>query len=84
MPIILRHALVGWAIVNSEDPVFERPGALAILIDIFSERGYQAVIDKNIHEVVDVINLQTGAVVKHTKSIYRIQVRFPGSDIRRG
>ncbi len=84
MPIIIRHALVGWAIVNSEDPIFERPSALAMLIDIFSERGFQAVVDKNIHELADHVNLETGVVEKHTKHIFRIQVRFPGSDIRRG
>ena len=49
MPIVTRHALSGHANINSEDPVLSEPEALAMLIDIFSERGYHAVVD--IHRI---------------------------------
>ena len=42
MPIITRHALSGRAHVNSEDPIFNEPLAIPMLIDLFSERGYHA------------------------------------------
>lgn len=84
MPIIRRHALSGKAHVNSEDPILEEPMALAMLIDIFSERGYHAVIDKHIREIPERVDLETGEIHNRTKVIYRIQINFKGSDIRRG
>lgn len=84
MPIINRHALSGRAHVNSEDPLFNDPMAIAMLIDIFSERGFHAVVDKHIREVPESVDLQTGEIHKCTKFIYRIQINFKGSEIRRG
>ncbi|HEY4302679.1 MAG TPA: nucleoside monophosphate kinase, partial [Candidatus Didemnitutus sp.] len=51
MPIIVRHALSGHSNINSEDPLLDEPLALAMLIDIFSERGYHAVVDVHRIEV---------------------------------
>ncbi len=84
MPIIIRHAITGRAFVNTEDSIFERPLALAILIDIFSERGYAAVVDKRVLEVVEGIDMEAGEVLRRRKHVFRIQIRFPGSEIRRG
>jgi adenylate kinase len=84
MPIITRHALSGRAAVNSEDSLFDDPLALSMLIDIFSERGFHAVIDKTIKEIPERFDLKTGAIEYSPKSIYRIHVRFKGSEIRRG
>ncbi len=84
MPIIARHAISGRAMVNSEDPILDEPHALSMLIDIFSERGFHAVVDKNIHEIPERVDLQTGRIYGRTKTIYRIQIRFKGSEIRRG
>ena len=49
MPIILRHAITGVAHINTEDTVLDDPLALAMLIDVFSERGYHAAVD--IHRI---------------------------------
>jgi len=84
MPIINRHALSGRATVNSEDEIFDDPMALAMLIDIFSERGFHAVIDKTIKEIPERFDLKTGEIEYSPKSIYRIHIRFKGSAIRRG
>ncbi len=84
MPIIARHALSGQAMVNSEDPIFEDPLALCMLIDIFSERGFHAVVDKNIQKIPERVDLQTGQIYGRTKAVYRIQINFIGSEIRRG
>lgn len=84
LPIITRHALSGRAHVNSEDPIFNEPLAIPMLIDIFSERGFHAVVDKHIHEVPERVDLETGQICSHTKFIYRIQIHFKGSKIRRG
>jgi adenylate kinase len=84
IPIVLRHAISGVAQINTEDGVLDDPLALAMLIDVFSERGYHAVVDIHRIEVPDKIDLSTGAISCRVKKVYRIQIRFQGSEIRRG
>ena len=84
IPIVIRHAIPGMAIVNSEDPVFEDPLALAMVIHIFAERGYRAVANVNRAEIPESVNLETGRITCSSKKIYRFQIQFAGSEIRRG
>jgi adenylate kinase len=84
MPIVLRHAISGIAHINTEDTVLDDPLALAMLIDVFSERGYHAVVDIHRVDVPERFDLKTGAIECRTKKVYRIQIRFHGSEIRRG
>jgi adenylate kinase len=84
MPIIKRHAISGLALVNSEDPLLDDALALAMLIDIFSERGYYAVVDLHRLDIPEKVDPATGQICSRMKKVYRIQVRFPGSEIRRG
>ena len=84
MPIVLRHAISGVALVNAEDSCLEDPVALAMLIDIFSERGYHAAVDLHRIEIPEHFDVKTGQIKCRLKKVYRIQVRFPGSEIRRG
>jgi len=84
LPIVLRHAISGTAHINTEDPVLEDPMALAMLIDVFSERGYHAAVDIHRIEIPDRIDLATGKITCRTKKVYRIEIRFQGSEIRRG
>jgi adenylate kinase len=84
MPIITRHALSGRAHVNSEDPILLEPLAIPMLIDLFSERGYHAVVDKHIQEVPERIDVTTGEIRCRTKVVFRIQIHFEASKIRRG
>ena len=84
IPIVIRHAIPGMAIVNSEDPLFDDPLALAMVIDIFAERGYRAVANVNRAEIPESVNLETGRITCSTKRIYRFEIRFSGSEIRRG
>ena len=84
IPIVIRHAIPGMAVVNSEDSVFDDPLALAMVIDIFAERGYRAVANVNRAEIPESVDLQTGRIRCSTKRIYRFQISFSGSEIRRG
>jgi adenylate kinase len=84
MPIVTRHALSGRAHVNSEDPIFNEPLAIPMLIDLFSERGYHAAVDKHIQEVPVRVDLTTGEIKSKTKVVYRIEINFEASKIRRG
>ena len=82
MPIIKRHALSGRSIVNTEDPVFEDPLALFMLIDIFSERGFHATVDKDVQRVAERIDLESGEILGRMKTVYRVQIHFQGAEIR--
>ncbi len=84
MPIVKRHALSGHANINSEDPVLTESDALAMFIDIFSERGYHAVVDVHRIEVPESVDLKTGKICCRVKKVYRTIIRFKGSEIRRG
>ena len=84
MPIIVRHSLSGRASVNSEDEIFDDPLALSMLIDIFSERGFHPMVDKRIKDVPERVDLKTGEIFCREKTVYRIQIHFKGSAIRRG
>ena len=70
--------------VNTEEPLLHDNLALAMLIDIFSERGYHAVVDVHRIEVPDKFNLQTGEITCRVKKVFRLTLRFKGSEIRRG
>jgi adenylate kinase len=84
MPVVKRHAITGMAFINTENSLLEDPDAMAMLIDVFSERGYRAVIDLHRIEIPEKFDLSTGNISCRTKKVYRIQVRFAGSEIRRG
>ena len=84
VPIITRHALSGRAHVNTEDEIFLDQVAISMLTDAISERGFHAVVDKHIREVPEYVNLETGEIQTRAKIIYRIQILFKPSEIRRG
>ena len=84
MPIVLRHAISGTAHINTEYTTLYDPHALAMLIDVFSERGYHATVDLHRIEVPEKVDLNTGQISCRTKKVFRIQIRFHGSEIRRG
>jgi len=84
MPIIIRHAISGMAVVNTENAIFNDPDALMMLIDIFSERGYHATIDINREDIPESIDPKTYKIHLRTKRIYRVRIQFKGSEIRRG
>lgn len=84
MPIIQRHAISGYAIVNTEDAVFDHPLASAMLLDVFSERGFHATVDMQREEIPDKIDPKTFKIQTRTKKVFRVHVHFPGSTIRRG
>ena len=84
MHIVMRHAISGRANINSEDPLFDDPIALAMLIDVFSERGFHAAVDVERHDIPYWMDMQTGEIQSRHKKVYRFTIRFKGSQIRRG
>ena len=84
IPIVEKHSMSGLAYINSEDPVFDNPLAIAMLIDVFTERGFTAVVDIRRMEVPVRLNPDTQEIFNRVKKVYRVRINFPGSKIRRG
>jgi adenylate kinase len=84
LPIIRAHAISGHARINSEDEVLEDPLALRMMIDIFSERGFHATVDIHRMDVPVRINPETWEITCRTKKVFRIEIEYQPSEIRRG
>src|ERR1700731_176417 len=82
MPIVVRHAISGVANINSEDVLFQDPVALAMLIDVFSERGFHVTVDVTRVCVPVRIDLQSGKIFSEEKKVFRFSVRFRSAEIR--
>jgi adenylate kinase len=82
MPIVVRHAMSGVANINSEDVLFQDPVALAMLIDVFSERGFHATVDVTRVCVPKRVDLQSGNIFSEEKKVFRFSVRFRGAQVR--
>ena len=84
IPIVRAHAISGHARINREDDLLDDPLALRIMIDIFSERGFHASVDIHRMDVPERINPDSWEIICRTKKVYRIEVRYQPSEIRRG
>jgi adenylate kinase len=84
IPIIRAHAISGYARINTEDKLLDDPEARPMLIDIFTERGFHASLDIHRMDVPERINPETWEITCRTKKVYRIEIRYQPSDIRRG
>lgn len=84
VPVVVRHAIPGETTIHTEDTLFEDPLALAILIDIFSERGFRPSVMIDRREIPDRVDLGTGEIRCRQKKVFRFNIRFKGSEIRRG
>ena len=83
MPIIKRHAIPGMALINSESDLYGNDLAVAMLIDVFSERGFHAVIDIRKESTPEAVDLKTGKIRFRKKRVYRVRIVFGGADIRK-
>jgi adenylate kinase len=84
LPVIRAHAISGHARFNTEDELLDDPLTLRMMIDTFSERGYHATVDIHRMESPVRVNPETWEIISRTKKVYRIEIRYQPSDIRRG
>jgi adenylate kinase len=84
LPILRAHAISGHARFNTEDELLDDPLTLRMMIDTFSERGYHVAVDIHRMEVPVRINPETWEIIHRLKKVYRIEIRYQPSDIRRG
>ena len=83
IPIVEKHSISS-RIHNSEDSVFDDPLAVAMLIDVFTERGFTAVVDIRRMEIPSRIDPKSFEIINRVKKVYRVRINFSGSKIRRG
>jgi adenylate kinase len=84
IPVVEKHSISGLAYINSEHHVFDDPLAIAMLIDVFTERGFTAVVDIRRMEVPARIDPKSYEIINRVKKVYRVRINFAGSKIRRG
>ena len=84
IPIVEKHSISGLAYINSEEAVFDDPLAIAMLIDVFTERGFIAVVDIRKKNVPARVDPKTYEIINRVQKVYRVRINFDGSKIRRG
>ncbi len=84
MPIILLHAITGLAKITCENELFADPKALAMLVDVLNERGYRTTATVEMRDVPTRIDPATHYIICTKRPRYRFEIRFQGSQIRRG
>jgi adenylate kinase len=82
MPIVVRHAMSGVANINSEEVFFQDPIALAMLIDVFSERGFHVTVDITRVCAPVRVDLENGKIFSEEKKVFRFSVRFRSAQVR--
>lgn len=84
VPIILLHAMTGLAKITSDNELFADQRAMAMLVDVLNERGYRTTATVETREVPTRIDPATHYIICTRKPRYRFELRFQGSQIRRG
>jgi len=83
LPHIEYHAMSGFVLIRSEDPVFEDYTAVNMAIDILSERGYSVSFDTKVERFPERVDPKTFEIISSHTQKYYFTVRFAGADIRR-
>ena len=84
VPAIVLHAITGLAKITSDSELFADPIALAMLVDVLNERGYRTTATVEMREVPTRVDPATHYIICAKKPRYRFELRFQGSQIRRG
>ena len=84
IPIVRAHAMSGHARINTEDELLDDPEAIRMMIDVFSERGFHASVDIHRMEIPARVDPATWEISCRTKKVYRIEITYQPSEIRRG
>jgi len=85
VPALRRHSLTGRAHVQIADPVFEQEDdAVAMVLDVLSERGYFPAVEIVERFVPSRVDLQTGAITTDVRPVWHFEITFDAPRIRRG
>jgi adenylate kinase len=84
VPALLVQAVTGLARITTDDDLFGNPVARRIVVDVLNERGYQATATLELRDVPTRIDPATYEIMLTSKPRYHFEVRFQGSQIRKG
>lgn len=84
VPVILLHAMTGLAKITSENELFADQLALGMLVDVLNERGYRTTATVEQRDIPTRIDPATHCITCTRRPRYRFELRFQGSQIRRG
>ncbi|TVR44292.1 MAG: nucleoside monophosphate kinase [Planctomycetota bacterium] len=83
VPLLRRHALTGHAMVRIEDADLEQDLAIDMVIDVLSERGFQATAVCDYQHIPIRIDSETGTIISATRKVWSFEVGFKSTRIRR-
>ena len=84
VPVIVRHALAGRCVVNTDSALFEETTTIDMVLDVLAERGYHAVYQEHRAPVPQSVDLETGVVTCVDRVQHTFEIRFHPPEIRRG
>ena len=84
VPVIVRHALAGRCVVETDDALFADATAVDMLLDTLTERGYHAFFEERHTPVPKAFDPKTGSITCEDRVTYVFEIRFHPPEIRRG
>ena len=84
VPVIVRHALAGRCVVNTDSALFADATAVDMVLDVLAERGYHAVYQERRTPVPQSFTPQTGTITCQDRLEHTFEIRFHPPEIRRG
>lgn len=84
VPVIRRHAITGKAHVTSQNPLFDEPMAVDMLIDVLTERGFRCMYELKRAAIPERVDLATGRISCLERRIHYCEILFAAPEIRRG
>lgn len=82
LPPLRRQALTGLVIVPVTTALLTHPEAQAMLVDLFSERGYRATVYDWSRHIPESVDMQTGAITTRKEPTFRVEIRFQHHGLR--
>lgn len=82
LPPLERQALTGLVIVPVTSELLTNPDAQAMLVDLFSERGYRAIVYDWSRHIPESVDLKTGKITTRKEPTFRVEIRFQHHGLR--
>lgn len=82
LPPLERQALTGLVIVPVTSELLTNADAQAMLVDLFSERGYRAIVYDWSRHIPENVDLKTGKITTRKEPTFRVEIRFQHHGLR--
>lgn len=83
VPVLRRHALAGHAMVRMESPDLDQELGIDMVIDVLSERGFQATAVCDYQTIPIRVDADTGTIISATRKVWSFEINFKSTRIRR-